>query len=129
MTESIRLTHSRTGVVVNVDPGTRAGLDREWVEEGEELEEFLRDLAEPVEPGEPGEPGEPVAPVDPAEPSETAEADDSEELPEPPAGNASREEWAAFAKEIGISVDDSVKRDEIRAQVEQLLDAGEESGE
>ena len=114
MTESIRLTHNRTGVVINVDPGTRATLDREWIEERDELEEFLTDLIEPTEP---------VAPAEPVEP------DGSEELPEPPAGNASREEWVAFAKEIGITVDDSAKRDEIRAQVEQLLDAGDESGE
>ncbi|WP_168428976.1 hypothetical protein [Microbacterium sp. K36] len=123
MTESIRLTHSRTGVVVNVDPGTRAGLDREWVEEGEELDEFLRDLVEPVEPVEL------VTPVEPVEPVTPVELVDPEETPEPPAGNASRDEWVAFAKEIGITVDDSAKRDEIRAQVEQLLDADDESGE
>ncbi|MEV8167343.1 hypothetical protein AB0O70_05405 [Microbacterium paraoxydans] len=135
MTESIRLTHSHTGVVVNVDPGTRAGLDREWVEEGEELDEFLRDLVEPVDPVTPVEPVaavepvEPVAPVDPGAPVDPVEPVDPEETPEPPAGNASRDEWVAFAKEIGITVDDSMKRDEIRAQVEQLLDADDESGE
>ncbi len=124
MADQVRLTHRRTGVVVNVDPGTRAILDREWIEEGEELEEFLR---EPVEPVEPVAPVEPITPVEPVEPVTPVEP---EETPELPAGNASRDEWVAFAKEIGISVDDSVKRDEIRAQVEQLLDdAGDESGE
>jgi hypothetical protein len=46
--------------------------------------------------------------------------------PTPPAGNASREEWVAFAATLGITVEDSTKRDEIRALVEQLLDQNDD---
>lgn len=36
---------------------------------------------------------------------------------EPPAGNASRETWAAYADEIGVEYDNDATRDEIRAAV------------
>lgn len=49
--------------------------------------------------------------------------------PTPPAGNASREEWAAFAATLGITVEDSAKRDEIRALVEQLLDESDDEAD
>ena len=41
--------------------------------------------------------------------------------PEPPAGNASREAWADYAKHLGIEVAEEATRNEIRANVEQLL--------
>lgn len=115
MADQIRLTHRRTGVVVNVDPGTRAILDREWIEEGEELDSDGSDGSEDSEDSDGSDGSE--------------DSDESDESTQPPAGNASRDEWAAFATGLGIVVEDSTKRDEIRAQVEQLLDAGDESGE
>ena len=126
MADQIRLTHRRTGVVVNVDPGTRAILDREWIEEGEELEEWLHELAaDDADDESAGSDGS-----DESDGSDGSDgSDESDESVQPPAGNASRDEWAAFAAGLGIVVEDSTKRDEIRAQVEQLLDAGDESGE
>lgn len=41
--------------------------------------------------------------------------------PEIPAGNASRDAWAEYARHLGITVEDDAKRDEIRANVEALL--------
>ena len=38
-----------------------------------------------------------------------------------PAGNASRDVWAKFALTLGLEVGDDMKRDEIRAAVEQLV--------
>ncbi|WP_431792733.1 hypothetical protein [Microbacterium paraoxydans] len=134
MADQIRLTHRRTGVVVNVDPGTRAILDREWIEEGEELEEWLHELGSDDSDGSDHSDGSDDSDdsddSDHSDDSDDADnADDSDESTQPPAGNASRDEWAAFATGLGIVVEDTTKRDEIRAQVEQLLDAGDESGE
>ncbi len=49
-----------------------------------------------------------------------SDGDDTAEL-SPPAGNASRDDWAAFAAKIGLEVDASEKRDDIRTRVEALL--------
>lgn len=64
------------------------------------------------------------APV-PAEP--VVEETNGDDL-EPPRGNASREEWAAFAVSLGIEVSEDAKRDEIKVLVEELL-ADDESDE
>lgn len=64
--------------------------------------------AEWVEPGKRAEPA-------------TGVAGNADELA-PPAGNASREEWAAFAAELGVDVPEGAKRDEIRDLVTRLLD-------
>lgn len=41
--------------------------------------------------------------------------------PQAPAGNASREAWAEYAKHLGIEVAEDATRNEIRDNVEQLL--------
>lgn len=46
--------------------------------------------------------------------------------PDIPAGNASRDAWADYARHLGITVEDDAKRDEIRANVEALL--GDDEG-
>lgn len=94
MADLIRLQHSRTGVIVNVDAGTRDTLDREWVADGE--------------------------------PEIVAPAGQGDELT-PPAGNASTEEWATFARSLGIEIDEGAKRDEIRALVTSLIESDEGS--
>ncbi|WP_205829311.1 hypothetical protein [Microbacterium sp. B19(2022)] len=131
MADQIRLTNRRTGVVVNVDPGTRAVLDREWIEEGEELEEWLNELGnDDDEPSGDDGSDEPDGSHESDGSDGSDESDESDESTQPPAGNATRDEWAKFAAGLGIVVEDTTKRDEIRAQVEQLLDdAGDESGE
>ena len=55
------------------------------------------------------------------------QAQSGEELT-PPAGNASREDWAAFAVRLGIDVSDDQKRDDIKAIVETLLADREDDG-
>ncbi len=59
-------------------------------------------------------------PISAKEPKEIVPPGDSGE-PEIPAGNASRESWAAYATHLGIDVGADAKRDEIRALVENLL--------
>lgn len=48
------------------------------------------------------------------------EDDESDEptVLERPAGNASREDWAAFAAQEGVEVNDNMKRDDIKAAVD-----------
>lgn len=48
------------------------------------------------------------------------EADDSDEpeVLDRPAGNASREKWAAYAAQEGVEVDAEMQRDDIKAAVD-----------
>lgn len=70
-----------------------------------------------------GNPADGEAPAD-AEGTEPG----GEDGPQVPAGNASRAEWATFVAELGVTVDDTMKRDDLRALAEQLLaDDDEES--
>jgi hypothetical protein len=48
---------------------------------------------------------------------EGGEADESSVL-ERPAGNASREDWAAYAAQEGVDVTDEMKREDIKAAVD-----------
>lgn len=46
--------------------------------------------------------------------------------PERPAGNASRENWAAYARHLGVNVTGAMGRDDIRDAVAELDAAGDE---
>lgn len=48
------------------------------------------------------------------------EADESDEddLLERPAGNASREDWAAYAAQEGVEIEADMKRDDIKAAID-----------
>ncbi|HEX3781706.1 MAG TPA: hypothetical protein VHX38_18745 [Pseudonocardiaceae bacterium] len=86
-----------------------AGLDGEGGEGGVE-----RVSAPPTTPAVPPVAvEEPVAPESPGQP-----VDGASEMPAP-AGNASREEWAAFAVAQGMHPDEAgqLKRDEIKARI------------
>lgn len=66
------------------------------------------------EPAPSTDPGEP----DPADPSEPGDPADPADGPEKPAGNASTEDWATFAKAVGVEVDDDATRKQIVEAVE-----------
>lgn len=53
----------------------------------------------------------------PATPTKTAEETPAGTVLSPPSGNASTEEWAAFAKTMGVDVDADAKRADIQAQL------------
>jgi hypothetical protein len=46
------------------------------------------------------------------------DGDDDGDLSERPAGNASREKWAAYAESQGVAVTEDMKRDDIVAAVD-----------
>lgn len=62
----------------------------------------------------------------PEPPNMASEAGDSPpdpEIPAGPAGNGSRVEWAAYAESLGLGVDASMGRDDIKAGVAAFLNA------
>lgn len=97
-----RFQHEKTRVVVNVDDVTASTLGAGWVSLGDAPAIEASNVPEPH-----------VAASDPAE-------------VEAPAGNASREKWAAYAAHLGIEVADDATRNEIRDNVEQLLGEDED---
>lgn len=72
----------------------------------------------PVQVGEPVQPAEATLPLTPAAPSPTEESATAPVVAaEAPRGNASRDEFAAYATKLGIAFDEDATRDEIRALV------------
>ncbi|MCS3426750.1 hypothetical protein [Leucobacter aridicollis] len=72
----------------------------------------------PVQVGEPGQPAEAPQPLTPAVPPPPEEPPTAPVVAaDAPRGNASREEFAAYATNLGIAFDEDATRDEIRALV------------
>lgn len=69
--------------------------------------------------------GDPATHESPAEdaPQDVPDGDGDGETPTAPAGNASGEAWADYAKRLGVTVPDGAGREAIRELVASVLDA------
>ena len=94
-----RLRNAQTGVVVNVDDDTASRLDQNWGD--------ADTVPAPVNPAAPGAPAAPAAGSG------------------GPRGNASREDWAAYADSLGVTYDPEAKREDIKEAIAAAADGGE----
>lgn len=107
-----RLVNRLNGVIVNVDEGTASSLSGDWVDASEAK---APESPAPVPQPESAPTPEPETESDP-EPEADPEPEPEPEAAVKPAGNASREDWEAYALENGRTAEDleGLGRNEIR---------------
>lgn len=64
-----------------------------------------------------------------ADGDEGTDRDEDDDTLEPPAGNASTADWAAYAARLGIDVPDGARRDEIRDLIDSIVGDDDEDDE